>query len=298
MPSTSGISLAPVRTYLRKLPAVTVLVSGLCVAFWLIELVLGLPVTWWLKLDPLNIGLRQLHRINTYPLVHLGLLHLLLNLATFVPLAERFEREIGSLKMGALLLGPLVTFPAILYLVVERGVFRGTTSVEGLSALVLTLITIDAVRTSDHHPYFNFFGQRIRTLYTPLLTLFILLLLFPFSSLLGHVCGVAIGYLYGLKYLSKMDPPEWILEKIENKIAGWGLLRVLVKFGWVGVENREEARYVWLPMVRPRWTAEEPAAGVVEQGRARAGTGTGTGTVPAPGQPGSAFVGVGRTLGS
>ena len=45
------------------------------------------------------------HRINTYPLVHLGWLHLLLNLVAWVPLAERFEREIGSAKMGGLLLG-------------------------------------------------------------------------------------------------------------------------------------------------------------------------------------------------
>ena len=45
------------------------------------------------------------HRINTYPLVHLGWLHLLLNLAAWVPLAERFEHEVGSAKMGGLLLG-------------------------------------------------------------------------------------------------------------------------------------------------------------------------------------------------
>lgn len=45
------------------------------------------------------------HRINTYPLVHLGWLHLFLNLIAWVPLAVRFEREVGSAKMGALVLG-------------------------------------------------------------------------------------------------------------------------------------------------------------------------------------------------
>ena len=46
-----------------------------------------------------------MHRINTYPLVHLGWLHLLLNLIAWVPLSERFEREVGSAKMGGLVLG-------------------------------------------------------------------------------------------------------------------------------------------------------------------------------------------------
>lgn len=48
---------------------------------------------------------KKVHRINTYPLVHLGWLHLLLNLVAWVPLSERFEREVGSAKMGGLLLG-------------------------------------------------------------------------------------------------------------------------------------------------------------------------------------------------
>ena len=46
-----------------------------------------------------------MNRLNTYPLVHLGLWHVLMNLLAFVPLGERFEREHGSLKMGALTLG-------------------------------------------------------------------------------------------------------------------------------------------------------------------------------------------------
>lgn len=50
------------------------------------------------------------HRINTYPLVHLGWLHLLLNLVAWVPLSERFEREVGSAKMGGLVLGRELIF--------------------------------------------------------------------------------------------------------------------------------------------------------------------------------------------
>lgn len=49
----------------------------------------------------------------------------------------------------------LVTIPAAIYLLVEMGLLGGSTSVSGLSALILTLITIDAVRTSVHQPTFT-----------------------------------------------------------------------------------------------------------------------------------------------
>lgn len=45
------------------------------------------------------------HRLNTYPLVHVGLLHALLNLLALTPLLERFEREVGTLKTLLLVLG-------------------------------------------------------------------------------------------------------------------------------------------------------------------------------------------------
>ena len=46
-----------------------------------------------------------MHRLNTYPLVHVGLLHALLNLLALTPLLERFEREVGTLKTLLLVLG-------------------------------------------------------------------------------------------------------------------------------------------------------------------------------------------------
>ena len=64
-------------------------------------------------------------------------------------------------------------------------------------------------------------------------------------------------------------------------------MRKLNRWGWVGVEGREEGRYMWLPVVRPRWSS---AGGEAEEGR--------VGAAAAGVQPQSAFQGVGRTLGS
>lgn len=71
-------------------------------------------------------------------------------------------------------------------------------------------------------------------------------------------------------------------------------MRRLVKLGWVGVEGREEGRYMWLPVVRPMWSSGSGGQ-AVEEGRAG-------GVLPGGGSGGhqqqSAFQGVGRTLGS
>jgi hypothetical protein len=48
---------------------------------------------------------QTVHRLNTYPLVHTGLVHALMNLIALTPLLERFEREVGTLKTTLLIAG-------------------------------------------------------------------------------------------------------------------------------------------------------------------------------------------------
>jgi hypothetical protein len=45
------------------------------------------------------------HRINTYPFIHLGLTHAILNIVSLTPLLERFESEYGTLTTLALFTG-------------------------------------------------------------------------------------------------------------------------------------------------------------------------------------------------
>ena len=46
-----------------------------------------------------------MYRLNTYPLIHLGILHAILDTFALVPLMERFEAEHGTLLTGAMFLG-------------------------------------------------------------------------------------------------------------------------------------------------------------------------------------------------
>ncbi len=72
-----------------------------------------------------------MYRINTFPLIHINIFHMLFNVLALVPLLERFEAGHGSLITLALFAGPLTTFPAGLYLLFERAIWRGNTSIFG-----------------------------------------------------------------------------------------------------------------------------------------------------------------------
>ena len=46
-----------------------------------------------------------MYRLNTFPLIHMGFLHMFFNTICLVPLLERFEAEHGTLNTLALFLG-------------------------------------------------------------------------------------------------------------------------------------------------------------------------------------------------
>ena len=89
-----------------------------------------------------------MYRLNTYPLIHLGFIHALLNTIALAPLLERFEADHGTLLTAAMFVGrtfllssqigtsgadliALSTLPAAGYLLIERGLLRGNTAVMG-----------------------------------------------------------------------------------------------------------------------------------------------------------------------
>jgi glycosylphosphatidylinositol transamidase len=45
------------------------------------------------------------YRLNTYPVIHSGFFHVLLNILALTPLLERFETEHGTLTAVALFVG-------------------------------------------------------------------------------------------------------------------------------------------------------------------------------------------------
>ncbi|KAL7273641.1 putative rhomboid protease [Rhizina undulata] len=262
--------------YVLRLPVLTKVVA-LLIAVVHFLVMFGVPIAEYFALDPKKMDLGQMHRLNTYPLVHIGLLHAVFNIVALTPLLERFEREVGTLKTLLLILGPLVTFPGMLYLALEFGVFQSREAVAGASALVFTLLGIEAVKTFAFRPYYSIGGYDFPTWATPIAWMVVIAFLAPSSSFVGHFCGLIIGYLYACRYLRLLEPSEWVLSKVESKLH---FLFSRIPH-YVSLEKRTEMNYwEFLPTVNYR-AARIP-------------------TSPAPGQPMSTFAnaGPGRPLGS
>lgn len=148
---------------------------------------------------------------------------------------ERFESEHGTLPTTSLFFGrendtgghshrtvadwlaALTTLPAILYLVIERGILRKNNAVVGArwacplvytfgtdvgtkishirSVWVFLLLGMEAIRTYRSNPHLVIATYHIPTWTTPLLMIFVVATLIPNTSFLGHLCGAAVGYI-------------------------------------------------------------------------------------------------------
>jgi len=263
-------------SYVLRLPLLTRVIILAIAAVHFLE-VIGVPVSGYFALDPAVMGLDQMHRLNTYPLCHTGLIHAVLNLFALTPLLERFEREIGTLKTTLLIAGPIVTFPAGLYLLIEMGILHGKQEIMGASALVFTFLANEAVKTFAFQPYYTILGYEFPSWISPIVWMVLASFLVPSSNLLGHFCGLIIGYAYACRYLRLLEPSEWILAKVE-KTLGF----VLLKLPWyVSLEKRTELNYMeFLPMASPRVAS----SGNAEEGLAGTGAGRTLGGAN-PGRP-------------
>lgn len=90
---------------------------------------------------------------------------------------------------------------------------------------------------------------KIPTWSTPLILVLITSFLIPHVSLLGHLCGAAIGYLWASGYIKFLVPHEKILRWVENKLNLLGRLP-----HYVSVDQKTYGRYGVLPSAVPLGT--------------------------------------------
>ncbi|KAF7874463.1 uncharacterized protein EAF02_008440 [Botrytis sinoallii] len=230
------------RSYILRLPLFTRCIIAIIFILWLVSLQSAWDLQKWGGLYPNEIGLQSMYRTNTFPLIHMGFIHMIMNTIALTPLLERFEAEYGTLTTLALFMGPLSTIPALIYTFVERGIFHMNTGVMGASIWVFTLLAMEAIKTYKTNPNFVLGTVHIPTWTTPIiLTLFISFLI-PHTSFLGHLCGLVFGYGWGLGYLKFLAPPEKILRWIEGKMNLLGRLP-----HYVSVDQKTYGRYGLLP---------------------------------------------------
>ncbi|KAK5653552.1 hypothetical protein OQA88_8811 [Cercophora sp. LCS_1] len=225
MPSLSVASMlrgTRAKSYFGRVPLFS---RGVLLAIVVFEFAgLFFPVREWGALVPDLVGITTMYRLNTFPFIHLNAFHALMNVLAITPLLGGFEAEHGTLTSLALFLGPFATLPAVLYLFFEKVIFRSNTGVMGASVWVFLLLGIEAIRTYKVNPHLVVGTHNIPTWTTPLMLLLCAAALVPSSSFLGHLCGLAVGYAWGLGYITFLAPPEWALRWIEGKLNLLGRL--------------------------------------------------------------------------
>ncbi|GAB7356335.1 hypothetical protein MBLNU459_g7128t2 [Dothideomycetes sp. NU459] len=266
LPPNMAFSLAQfdarrAKSYLFRLPLCTRLLVAAIVAFYLASLFLSW-FTRWAALIPSEMGLQTMYRFNTFPFLHMGFFHTLINIIALTPLLERFEAENGSLPVLLLFTGPFGLLPGALYTLLERFLLRGNTTVQGArygsrrqstsfytsdstiarSIWVFLLLASESIKTWRANPNFAIGTYSIPTWTTPLILNLFISFIIPNTSFLGHLCGMAVGYLWGLGYIKFLVPSEKILRWIEAKLNLLGRLP-----HYVSVDQKTYGRYGVLP---------------------------------------------------
>ncbi|KAI5950357.1 RBD2 [Candida jiufengensis] len=239
----------------------------------------------------------NLNAISLYCLIHVNYLHWFLNiLALFTPLAI-FEKRHGTIHTG-ITLNLLTVIAAIQYCVVGLWLYPET-GVLGLSGIVFSFLAFMAYQEHQYKPILtNFqlggYDIKIYTLLSPFLFAALFFIIFPSSSLPGHIFGITTGYLLAYGYINKLYPPSNILLKIEKFLAkGISKLEPLVTY-----YKEDEAINIRGVKYTPILVEEDIESGTSNNGRTR-GTSTsiGANTQPPQATRSASYVRESRVLG-
>jgi membrane associated rhomboid family serine protease len=104
-PRLQNFNALRARSYLTRLPLFTRLIALAIVALSIASLQPVWNLREWGALIPEEISITNAYRLSTFPLIHLNVIHAILNLLALTPLMERFETEHGTLTSLALFFG-------------------------------------------------------------------------------------------------------------------------------------------------------------------------------------------------
>lgn len=165
----------------------------------------------------------QPQRLFLYPFVHVGFFHILLNMLAWMTMAKDFEHTVGTLPALYTVLVLLIPCNTILmtasaYVVdfVFRTSFRTNCTV-GLSGVLFSILVVNLrLSGQSHASFFGFFPIPIH-IYPYILALLIQLL-FPGSSIIGHVAGILSGTALTHGWLRAVTPSDERFDDIENRL--------------------------------------------------------------------------------
>ena len=162
-------------------------------------------------------------RLITAPFLHSGIIHLAMNMGTFLQVGMSLESAIGTLSFfyHIIVFGFIssvidVVLSYILTFIGEESAYNAASI--GFSGVLFALTLIDISITKDE--YRSVFGiLLVPSQVYPWIILIVLQVLMPNISLIGHLSGLLVGYMYQSGLLKWITLSPRTLEAIERRMC-------------------------------------------------------------------------------
>ena len=193
-----------------------------------------------------------MYRVFLSPLQHIGLVHITMNMMSYLPMATTLERKVGSFQFFyASLLFTVINgmlhvtiselfhlnscrfaiidiFLAFLFLNNEvstrsQHTFHGSVDSAGLSGVIFSILVVDV--SSSMEPTQNVLGLfNVPTAAYPWVLLVMMSLMMPNVSFVGHLCGIVSGYLCKSSFLEEEDRSNSFYFEFADHRCSWSSL--------------------------------------------------------------------------
>lgn len=214
-------------SWMRQIPLITRSVLVICIVIYILQVTIGFGLGSVCIIAWKVLKRGQIWRLVTAPFVHAGLLHVTLNMLTWLSIGSSLERSMGSFLIGWIVM-ILVLLGNVLYVLVSWAIsfiplkvaFLGQLNpatvmhqcAVGYSGVLFGLLVIEnKMSRESRRSIFGFFS--VPAPFFPVVLLILWQLLVPRVSFLGHLTGLLVGELYCSNVLNKIIPSS---EKIQT----------------------------------------------------------------------------------
>jgi len=159
-------------------------------------------------------------RYVLHTFVHANILHIVFNSIALIPFLSNFEKHVGSVLLVyivlvfSVLIAILYSFTAKILSILFINNWMNTCTV-GISGVLFSFITIESIQNETIK---QIRGIEIPSKYNPWILLVITQIIWPKASFLGHLSGIAVGFLYDMEVLDKIMLSHNTIYSIEQRL--------------------------------------------------------------------------------
>jgi len=162
----------------------------------------------------------SLPRYILHSFVHASILHIVFNSIALIHFSSNFEKHVGSVLLVyivlifSVLIAVLYSFTAKILEIMFINKWLNTCTI-GISGVLFSFITIESLQNETIK---HIRGIEIPSKFNPWILLIFTQIFWPKASFLGHICGIAVGYLYQYGVLDKILLEHNTIYSIEQSL--------------------------------------------------------------------------------